>query len=130
MGALYKGFYSFSFISIDWYLFCYRAFCWNDKMFYSSNGDFSAYDIFYCSIIGLAVTALFIWITEYYTSTNFRPVKSVAKASETGHATNVIQGLAISMESTAVPAIIICVAIIISNSLAGLFGIVFQLQVC
>ena len=66
---------------------------------------------------------MFIWITEYYTSTNFRPVKSVAKASETGHATNVIQGLAISMEATAVPAIIICVAILVSNSLAGLFGI-------
>ena len=92
-------------------------------MFYSSNSDFAASDIFYCSVIGLAVTALFIWITEYYTSTSFRPVKSVAKASETGHATNVIQGLAISMESTAVPAIIICVAILIANSLAGLFGI-------
>ena len=73
--------------------------------------------------MGLVVTALFIWVTEYYTSTNYRPVRSVAKASETGHATNVIQGLAISMESTAVPALIICVAIIISNTLAGLFGI-------
>ena len=123
MGALYKGFLISAILSLIGIYFVIELFVGSDKMFYSSNKDFSAYDIFYCSIIGLAVTALFIWITEYYTSTNFRPVKSVAKASETGHATNVIQGLAISMESTAVPAIIICIAIIISNSLAGLFGI-------
>ena len=123
MGALYKGFLISAILSLIGIYFVIELFVGSDKMFYSSNKDFSAYDIFYCSIIGLAVTALFIWITEYYTSTNFRPVKSVAKASETGHATNVIQGLAVSMESTAVPAIIICVAIIISNSLAGLFGI-------
>jgi K(+)-stimulated pyrophosphate-energized sodium pump len=86
-------------------------------------GDFNSLDIFYCSLVGLIVTALFIWVTEYYTSTNYRPVKSIAKASETGHGTNVIQGLAISMEATAVPALIICVAIIVSSNIAGIFGI-------
>ena len=123
MGALYKGFIVSALLALVGIYVVIDFFIGMDFTFSSSNGDFSAADIFYCSIVGLAVTALFIWITEYYTSTNFRPVKSVAKSSETGHATNVIQGLAISMESTAVPAIIICIAIIISNSLAGLFGI-------
>jgi K(+)-stimulated pyrophosphate-energized sodium pump len=76
-----------------------------------------------CSVTGLAVTGLLIWITEYYTSTEYRPVRSVAKASETGHGTNVIQGLAVSMEATALPAIVICAGIIISFKLAGVFGI-------
>jgi len=123
MGALYKGFFVSAILSLIGIYLIIDTFIGMNTMFYSSNSDFAASDIFYCSVIGLAVTALFIWITEYYTSTSFRPVKSVAKASETGHATNVIQGLAISMESTAVPAIIICVAILVANSLAGLFGI-------
>ena len=66
---------------------------------------------------------MLIWITEYYTGTNYRPVQSVAKSSTTGHGTNVIQGLAISMEATAVPAIIIVAGILYTNELAGLFGI-------
>jgi K(+)-stimulated pyrophosphate-energized sodium pump len=69
------------------------------------------------------LTGLIVWVTEYYTSTEFRPVRSIAKASETGHGTNVIQGLAISMEATAIPAILICVAIIVTFQIAGLFGI-------
>ena len=119
MGALYKGFIVSALLAVIGIYLVIDLFLGIDSNF----GNFSAIEIFYCSLVGLSVTALFIWITEYYTSTNFRPVKSVAKASETGHATNVIQGLAISMESTAVPAIIICVAIIVSNNLAGLFGI-------
>ena len=79
--------------------------------------------LFYCGLIGLVVTGLLIWVTEYYTSTEYRPVRSIAKASETGHGTNVIQGLAISMEATAVPALIICAAIVLTYNLGGLIGI-------
>ena len=123
MGALYKGFIVSAVLSILGIYLVINHFVGMDTMFSYSGGNFSSMDIFLCALVGLAVTALFIWVTEYYTSTSYRPVRSVAKASETGHATNVIQGLAISMESTAVPALIICIAIIISNSLAGLFGI-------
>ncbi len=88
-------------------------------------GSFTGHDLFYCSLVGLAVTGLLVWITEYYTGTNFRPVRSIAKASETGHGTNVIQGLAISLESTAMPTVVICVGIIAAYQLAGLIGIAF-----
>ncbi len=80
-------------------------------------------NLFVCSLVGLAVTGLLVWITEYYTSTVFRPVRSVAKASETGHGTNVIQGLAVSMESTALPVVVICAGILIAFNQAGVFGI-------
>jgi K(+)-stimulated pyrophosphate-energized sodium pump len=80
-------------------------------------------DLFICAIIGLIVTGLLVWITEYYTGTDYRPVKSVAQASTTGHGTNVIQGLAVSMEACALPVIVISVAIIVSYKIAGLFGI-------
>jgi K(+)-stimulated pyrophosphate-energized sodium pump len=79
--------------------------------------------IFFCSIVGLAVTGLLVWITEYYTSTAYRPVRSVAQASTTGHATNIIQGLAVSMEACALPVIVICAGILAAFSIAGLFGI-------
>jgi K(+)-stimulated pyrophosphate-energized sodium pump len=79
--------------------------------------------LLYCSFVGLVVTGLMVWITEYYTSTEYRPVRSIAKASETGHGTNVIQGLAISMEATAAPIIVICAGILVAYFAAGLFGI-------
>ncbi len=85
--------------------------------------SFTGLTLFWCGVVGLAVTGLLIWITEYYTGTNFRPVQSIAKSSVTGHGTNVIQGLAISMEATALPALVICVGIVITYMLAGLFGI-------
>ena len=85
--------------------------------------NYSGLSLFVCGVIGLAVTGLIIWITEYYTGTNFRPVQSIAKASVTGHGTNVIQGLAISMESTALPALVIIAGILITFAQAGLFGI-------
>src|SRR3546814_113222 len=82
-------------------------------------------DLFYCIMVGLGVTGMLVWITEYYTGTNYRPVRSIAKSSETGHGTNVIQGLAVSLESTAMPTIVICVGIIVSYQFAGLIGIAF-----
>jgi K(+)-stimulated pyrophosphate-energized sodium pump len=86
---------------------------------------FTGMDLFWCMMIGLAVTGLLVWITEYYTGTNFRPVKSIAKASETGHGTNVIQGLAISLESTALPTLVIVVAVIATYQIAGIIGVAF-----
>jgi K(+)-stimulated pyrophosphate-energized sodium pump len=86
---------------------------------------FTGMDLFWCSLVGLAVTGLIVWITEYYTGTNFRPVRSIARASQTGHGTNVIQGLAVSLESTALPTLVICAGIIVSYQLAGLIGIAF-----
>ncbi len=79
--------------------------------------------LFFCGVAGLVITGLIVWITEYYTGTGFRPVRVIAEASRTGHGTNVIQGLAISMESTALPALVICIGIIVTYKLAGLFGI-------
>ncbi|MGL6043834.1 MAG: sodium-translocating pyrophosphatase, partial [Sandaracinobacteroides sp.] len=88
-------------------------------------GGFTGMDLFWCMMIGLVVTGLIVWITEYYTGTNYRPVRSIAKASVTGHGTNIIQGLAIGLESTALPVLVICVGIIASYSLAGVIGIGF-----
>ena len=79
--------------------------------------------LFYCGLVGLAVTAAIVVITEYYTGTGFRPVKSIAKASVSGHGTNVIQGLAMSLESTAAPALVIIIGIVLTYQFAGLFGI-------
>jgi len=87
--------------------------------------SFTGWDLFGCMMIGLAVTALLVWITEYYTGTNYRPVRSIAKASETGHGTNVIQGLAISLESTALPTLVIVVAVVAAYQLAGIIGVAF-----
>ncbi len=84
---------------------------------------FTGWSLFLCAIVGLIVTGLIVWITEYYTGTPYRPVRSVAEASVTGHGTNVIQGLAVSMEATALPALVICAGIIVCYMLAGLFGI-------
>ena len=83
----------------------------------------SQMDLFYCGMAGLVVTALIVMITEYYTGTNFRPVRSVAQASVSGHGTNVIQGLAMSLESTALPALTIIVGIVVTYQLGGIFGI-------
>jgi K(+)-stimulated pyrophosphate-energized sodium pump len=91
----------------------------------SQVAPFTGWDLFWCSMIGLAITGLIIWITEYYTGTNFRPVRSIAKASETGHGTNVIQGLAISLESTALPTLVIVAGIVATYQIAGLMGIAY-----
>jgi K(+)-stimulated pyrophosphate-energized sodium pump len=86
---------------------------------------FTGMDLFWCMTIGLALTGVLVWITEYYTGTNYRPVKSIAQSSVTGHGTNVIQGLAISLESTALPTIAIVIAVIATYQLAGVIGVAF-----
>jgi K(+)-stimulated pyrophosphate-energized sodium pump len=95
---------------------------WNTAM-KTATHEINGTKLFICALVGLAVTGLIVWITEYYTGTNFRPVRSVAQASETGHGTNVIQGLAVSMEATALPVVVICAGIIVAFLTAGLFGI-------
>ena len=130
MGALYKGFWTTAILSIPalWFATTYTLGDLNQEISTSVAGvtiAFPAINLFWAMMVGLAVTALLVWITEYYTGTNYRPVKSIAKSSETGHGTNVIQGLAISLESTALPTIVICIAIIVSYQLAGLIGIAF-----
>ena len=124
MGALYKGFIVTAVTSL---LVMYPV--TNSiiglKSTYNNNAGaiFSGLDLYICGIVGFVITGLLIWVTEYYTGTNYRPVKTVAKSSTTGHGTNVIQGLAISMEATAIPALIIVAGILYTNSLAGLYGI-------
>ncbi|GAB4375220.1 MAG: sodium-translocating pyrophosphatase [Kiloniellaceae bacterium] len=123
MGALYKGFIASAVISavILWPVTDYVI--GMDTAMTTRGITFDGLDLYICGIVGLLVTGAIIWITEYYTGTEYRPVRSVAQSSVTGHATNVIQGLAISMEATAVPALIICAGIIITFLLAGLLGI-------
>ena len=128
MGALYKGFWTATLLAIP---AIYGA------AYFSLGGDlgqtitaagglsFPAMHLVWASFVGLAVTALIVWITEYYTGTNYRPVQSIARSSQTGHGTNIIQGLAISLESTALPTIVIIIGIIASWKLAGPLGIAF-----
>ena len=123
MGALYKGFIATAVLSLLILYPLTNATLGLNETYSYSNIYFSGLDLYICSVIGLVITGLIIWITEYYTGTNYRPVKSVAQSSTTGHGTNVIQGLAISMEATAIPALIIVVGIISTYNCAGLFGI-------
>jgi len=123
MGALYKGFFVTAILSIISLWFLTDFFLGLDQEFLVNDKNFNGIDLFCCGVTGLVITSLLIWVTEYYTGTNFKPVQSIAKSSETGHATNIIQGLAVSLEATAVPAIIICLGIIVSFKFAGLFGI-------
>ena len=143
MGALYKGFWTTAILSVPAIYFASHWALGDLNAPLSSNAFLDAglgevgsatgatldgitgMDLFWCMMIGLAVTGLLVWITEYYTGTNYRPVKSIAKASVTGHGTNVIQGLAISLESTALPTLVIVVAVIATYQLAGIIGVAF-----
>jgi len=89
----------------------------------TTGATMTGWSLLWCALVGLAVTGLIVWITEYYTATEYRPVRSIALSSTTGHGTNVIQGLAVSMEATALPVIVICIGIVLSYLFAGLFGI-------
>ncbi|MEG3152247.1 sodium-translocating pyrophosphatase [Sphingomonas sp. ZT3P38] len=135
MGALYKGFWTTVVLSIPAIYFA-TQYVLGDMGTVIGGGSFLDGDVtvttgftgmalFWCMMIGLALTGALVWITEYYTGTNYRPVRSIAKASETGHGTNVIQGLAVSLESPALPTIVISVAVIATYQLAGIIGIAF-----
>jgi K(+)-stimulated pyrophosphate-energized sodium pump len=119
MGALYKGIVMTGLFSIGalalvtWYLIGFGPI---------ATTPYVGIDLFYCGLVGFAVTAGIIWVTEYYTGTDFRPVRSIADASARGHGTNVIQGLAVSLEATALPALIIIAGIIVTYRWGGLFG--------
>ncbi len=124
MGALYKGLIATGILSLAGIaLVTHLMIGFGTPLKTGGGVAFTSTTLFVCGVVGLAVTAAIIWITEYYTGTNFRPVKSIAAASVTGHGTNVIQGLAISMESTALPAIVIIAGILVTYGLGGLFGI-------
>ena len=124
MKALYKGFWGAAGISLV-ALFPFSALVLGVGTEYvtDSGTSFTGISVYFCTIVGLAVTGALMFITEYYTGTEYRPVKSIAQASTTGHGTNVIQGLAISMEACALPVIVICAGILVAYLLAGLYGI-------
>ena len=134
MGAMYKGFLVTAILSIPaiWFTTSYAlGGDMNAVIGGAPEGGteavsgFTGMALFLSAMLGLLITGLIIWITEYYTGTGFRPVRSIAKASETGHGTNVIQGLAISLEATALPTLVIVAGIIIAHQLAGLIGIAY-----
>jgi K(+)-stimulated pyrophosphate-energized sodium pump len=134
MGALYKGFLTTAILSVPLLYFVTQYALGDMKAVIggaidpatgAATGGFTGWDLYYSMLVGLVVTGLIVWITEYYTGTHHRPVQSIARASQTGHATNIIQGLAVSLEATALPAIVICIGIIVAYNLAGLIGIGF-----
>jgi K(+)-stimulated pyrophosphate-energized sodium pump len=124
MGALYKGLIAAGGFSLVALLpLSALVFGGFGTTITAAGATFTPFALFWCGAVGLAVTAAIVWITEYYTGTGFRPVRAIAEASVTGHGTNVIRGLAVSMESTAVPALIIIAGVLVANGLAGLYGV-------
>ncbi|HEX4260111.1 MAG TPA: sodium-translocating pyrophosphatase [Acetobacteraceae bacterium] len=123
MRALYRGLLVTGAISIVGIFLIAISFLGFAPITMTTGMTISWWSVFLCGLVGLGVTGLIVWITEYYTSTEYRPVRSIALSSVTGHGTNVIQGLAVSMEATAAPVIVICIGIILAYALAGLFGI-------
>ena len=123
MNALYKGFIASAVMSLIALYFVTDQIVGLGNSFTVADQTFTGMALYQCGIAGLVITGLIIWITEYYTGVTYRPVQSIASASVTGHGTNVIQGLAVSLESTALPALVIVIGILTTYSLAGLFGI-------
>ncbi|MCS6985985.1 MAG: sodium-translocating pyrophosphatase [Sphingomonadaceae bacterium] len=127
MGALYKGFAGTALLAVP-LLWLATRLLFPDMTADLGAADgvaFSALDLFWSMMVGLAVTGAIVWITEYYTGTRFRPVRAIAQASVTGHATNIIQGLAVGLEATALPTLVICAGIAVAYGLAGVIGIGF-----
>jgi len=122
MGALYKGLIAGGVLSIGGLAIATHYLIGWDTIGTANGVAITGKNLFICGVLGLVITGLIVWITEYYTGTGKRPVVSIAQASVTGHGTNVIQGLAVSLESTAMPAIVIVAGIIVTYQLAGLFG--------
>src|SRR5260221_11907242 len=116
MGRMYTGLIAAAVLSIPAIWFVPDWVVGNGTVLKVGDKSFTGMSLFWCSLVGLAITGLIVWITEYYTGTDYRPVKAVAQASVTGHGTNVIAGLAMSMEATAMPALLICAGIRISYS--------------
>ncbi|MDM7946349.1 MAG: sodium-translocating pyrophosphatase [Oceanibaculum nanhaiense] len=123
MAALYKGLIVSAVISAGLIVIATGYMLGFSNPMEAGSRTVTGANLLVCAITGLVVTGLIVWITEYYTGTDYRPVRSVAKASETGHATNIIQGLAVSMEACALPVLVICGGILVSYIAAGLFGI-------
>ena len=123
MKALYRGLIATGITSAILITLVTTLLFWDVPTMSAQGKSFGIINLLSCSFAGLIITALLVWVTEYYTSTVFRPVRSIAYASTTGHGTNIIQGLAIAMESTALPVLIICAGIVFTYANAGLFGI-------
>lgn len=123
MQALYKGLIATGVLSIVVIFGATEHLLGFSTVYNINDLTFTGSNILACAISGLVITGALVWITEYYTSTSFRPVRSIAQASTTGHGTNVIQGLAVSMEATALPAVVICIGILFAYLECGLYGI-------
>jgi K(+)-stimulated pyrophosphate-energized sodium pump len=123
MAALYKGFLGAAVVSAVVLLPVTLLFFGATTLYEGGGASFTGWGIFGCVLVGLLVTGCLMWITDYYTGTTHRPVQKIAQASTTGHATNIIQGLAVSMEATALPVIVICAGILLAYLSAGLYGI-------
>jgi K(+)-stimulated pyrophosphate-energized sodium pump len=123
MAALYKGFLGAAVVSAVVLLPITLLFLGANVVYQGGGASFTGWGVYGCTLVGLLVTGCLMWITDYYTGTNHRPVQKIAEASTTGHATNIIQGLAVSMEATALPVVVICAGILLAYLSAGLYGI-------
>jgi K(+)-stimulated pyrophosphate-energized sodium pump len=123
MAALYKGFLGAAVVSAVVLIPITLLFLGGNVVYQGGGASFTGWGVYGCALVGLLVTGFLMWITDYYTGTNHRPVQKIAQASTTGHATNIIQGLAVSMEATALPVVVICAGILLAYLSAGLYGI-------